>query len=240
MWLLPPDVREPLLKGLRSAFPDLAKFDSFLRTKCSRERADIVSDNANLGYEDQIERVLRNAEYRFWSTILVENAIKEQPGNEDLKSAKELFDAHKAKGLVARFPIDASSILQRYPIPVLFCFIVALGLVAILLSSNCIWPFHNGMKANIVLNAKNDVIYVGEPVTLELKVHCRNGPAIKDDETEWIISSKTLGDKKETGNPIQVVAQDSETLSIVARSIKGSIEATKELRVKYAIQKQNQ
>ena len=171
MWILPSKVRGPLLKGLRSAFPNISDFDSFLLTNCNRERPDIVSDTVNIGYPNQIERVLRNAEYKNWSTLLIDEAFKEQPTNEDLKTAKELFDAYKAKRFVARLPIDAKSIFQHYPILFLFCLFFTVGFAAFLHRSNCVWPFHSGMTANIVLNANSDVIYVGEPVTLELKVH---------------------------------------------------------------------
>jgi len=121
MWILPPKVRRPLLKGLRSAFPDISEFDSFLLTNCSKERADIVPDTVNIGYPNQIERVLRNAEYKNWSNLLINKACEEQPTNEYLQNAKQLFDAYNAKGLVARVPIDVFSIFQRYSIPILFC-----------------------------------------------------------------------------------------------------------------------
>jgi len=102
--LLPPIVRKPLLKGLRSAFPDIGKFDSFLRTNLSKQRTDYVPDTTVLSFPGQIERVLLGAENEGWVEQLIDEACQEQTTNEDLRNAANLYEEYKSKSPIARAP----------------------------------------------------------------------------------------------------------------------------------------
>ena len=131
MWLLPPRVRKPLLNGLRSAFPDISDFDSFLRSSCNIERSEIVPDTANIGYKKQIERVLRNAEYKKWVPLLVQEAEKENPTNEFLASAAELYRNYLSKSPVARTPSFLHAFVLRFHKWILAVILVSVVLIAL-------------------------------------------------------------------------------------------------------------
>lgn len=135
--LLPPKVRKSLLKGLRSAFPDIGTFDSFLRTSLNKERTNYVADTMNLSYPQQIEKVLCGAENEDWVEQLIKDACSEQPTNQDLKKAAELYEKHKAKSPSTHDAPEAYSSWVRsktgreFPGVFLISRIVLVGIVAV-------------------------------------------------------------------------------------------------------------
>lgn len=133
--LLPPKVRKSLLKGLRSAFPDIGTFDSFLRTSLNKERTNYVADTMNLSYPQQIEKVLCGAENEDWVEELIEEACIEQSTNDDLNNASKLYEEYKAKSSIARVPEAYSSWVrsktgQEFPGVFLISMLVLVGVVA--------------------------------------------------------------------------------------------------------------
>jgi len=192
--LLPPKVRKPLLQGLRSAFADIGKFDYFLRTNLSKERADIVADTSNVGYLEQIELVVRDAEYGEYIEELIEEACREQATNEDLSNAASCYKEYKAKSAIARAPVAFSSWIRSkigFEIPGVFFLSLLLLCVGIAFIGSKLHQF-SPIEANIVaMPDDRDVFFVGETAKFELVVNSK--PLDENSRLDWRLEPSSIG-----------------------------------------------
>ena len=83
------ETRKAVIRGLRSAYPNIMSFDTFLSTEMNILRNQIITDGGIVSYDDQLTIVVRYAENAGLLIVLMNKAIEKNPDNSLLKLAKE-------------------------------------------------------------------------------------------------------------------------------------------------------